>query len=105
VGPDYWLTVGGGFDPSDTPVIDPKTNTKTATLEPNYAAFFDRNGSLLVSFISKGGSNNGATLNFYPGALRGHNDLPGFWLQQIRGGGLRFGLVSRAGIGLSTFRR
>ena len=103
VGRNYWVTASGGFDPADNPIIDPKTFTKTVDLTPNAGLFLDRDGSLLVSFISKGGSNNGPTLNIYP---LGRSPLwPGIWLQQIRGGGLRYGIVSRAGVGLSTFTR
>ena len=103
VGSEYWLTASGGFDPSDNPVIDPRTNAKTATLLPDVGVFVDRNSSLLASFISKGGSNNGATLNLYPGVLRMGRVSPGLWVQGIRGGGLRFGIESRIGLGLAGF--
>lgn len=103
LGTEYWLSASGGFDPSDNPVIDPRTNTKTATLLPDVGAFVDRNGSLLASFISKGGSNNGPTVNVYPGVLRFRGVSPGVWVQGIRGGGLRFGIESRIGLGLAGY--
>lgn len=103
VGAEYWLTASGGFDPADNPVIDTRTGAKTATLLPDVGLFVDRNSSLLVSFISKGGSNNGATLNVYPGVLRMGRVSPGLWVQGIRGGGLRFGVESRIGLGLAGF--
>lgn len=103
VGTGYWITMAGGLDPLDNPVIDPRTNTKTATLKPDVGLFFDRNSSLLVSLISKGGSNNGATLNVYPGVLHLGGISPGFWVQGIRGGGVRFGIVSRLGLGVGWY--
>lgn len=101
IGQNYWLSVTGGFDPSDNPVIDPTTNAKTVTLKPNAGLFFDRNGSLLFSVISKGGSNNGTTVNLYPLA----RNMPGLWVQRVRGGGARFGIVSPIGLGLGWFAR
>jgi hypothetical protein len=105
VGRDLWLSASGGFDPADNPVIDTKTGAKTATLLPNAGLFLDRDGSLLVSFITKGGSSNGPTLNVYPGVLGSGPWSPGLWVQGVRGGGLRFGVVSRVGIGLGGATR
>jgi hypothetical protein len=101
VGGDGWITLGGGADAPANPVIDSTTGKKTATLEPNGGLFYDRNGSLIASLITRGGSNNGVTLNVYPtfgvGTLK-----PGLWLQQNKGGGWRFGISSQLGVGLST---
>jgi hypothetical protein len=105
VGREYWLSASGGFDPSDNPVINPATGAKTATLLPDAGLFFDRNGSLLVSFITKGGSTNGATLNIYPGVVGTGAWSPGLWVQGIRGGGYRFGVVSKLGIGLGGIHK
>lgn len=104
IGTNGWITVGGGFDAPANPVIDPSTGKKTATLEPNGGLFIDRGGSLLVSLVTRGGSNNGPTLNIYPGVFGRGALSPGLWVQQNRGGGVRFGLSSRIGLGLSTFR-
>jgi len=100
VGDNYWLSAAGGFDPADNPIIDQTTGRKSVSLEANAGLFVDRDGSLLVSMITKGGSNNGPTLNVYPGVLNRH---VGIWVQSVRGGGIRFGLVSRMGLGLSSF--
>jgi hypothetical protein len=102
VGNDLWLSASGGFDPADNPVIDSRTGAKTATLLPNAGFFLDRKGSLLASFITKGGSSNGATLNIYPGIIGSGAWSPGVWVQGVRGGGYRFGLVSKLGIGLGA---
>jgi hypothetical protein len=103
VGSDGWVTVGGGWDAPANPVIDPNTGKKTATLEPNGGLFIDRGGSLLLSLITRSGSNNGPTLNIYPGVIGRGAWSPGLWIQQNRGGGFRFGISSRFGVGLSTF--
>jgi hypothetical protein len=102
VGDNYWLSAAGGFDPADNPIIDQATGRKSVSLEANAGLFVDRDGSLLVSIITKGGSNNGPTLNVYPGVLSRH---AGIWVQSVAGGGVRFGVVSRTGLGLSGFTR
>ncbi len=102
VGNDLWLSASGGFDPSDNPVIDTRTGAKTATLLPNAGLFLDRKGSLLASIITKGGSSNGPTLNVFPGVIGSGAWSPGVWIQAVRGGGYRFGVVSRLGIGLGA---
>jgi hypothetical protein len=102
---EYWLSASAGFDPSDNPVVNASTGAKTATLLPNAGLFFDRNNSLLASFITKGGSSNGPTLNVYPGIIGSGAWSPGVWLQAVRGGGYRFGVVSRYGFGLGGMRR
>jgi hypothetical protein len=105
VGREHWLSVSAGLDPVDNPVIDPVTNRKTATMAPNFGAFLDRNGSLLIGFISKGGSNNGATLNIYPGVVRLFGFSPGLWVQHVRTGGMRFGVVPPLGVGAGWITR
>jgi hypothetical protein len=101
VGTEYWISPTLGFDPSDNPIIDPKTGAKSVELKPNVGLFLDRNGSLLFSVISKGGSTNGTTLNLYP--LARH--WPGLWFQRVTGGGARFGVVSPVGLGVGWFAR
>jgi hypothetical protein len=105
VGKDFWISASGGFDPSDNPIVNDRTGARTVELLPNAGVFFDRDGSLLVSFITKGGSTNGPTLNVYPGVIGSGRWSPGLWLQQVRDGGLRFGLVSRLGVGLGGLAR
>lgn len=103
-GANDWLTVGGGADAPVNPVIDSTTRKKSAELEPNGGIFYDRDGSLLASVVNRGGSDNGATLNVYPGVLGWRMVQPSFWLQLNRGGGVRFGVSSRLGLGVSTHR-
>jgi hypothetical protein len=102
VGPGLWLSAAGGFDPSENPVIDPRTGARTVTLLPSGGLFLDRNGSLLASFVSRGGATNGPTVNLYPGVIGSGAWSPGVWVQGIHGGGYRFGIVSRYGFGLGS---
>ena len=105
VGREYWVSASGGFDPSDNPIVNNKTGARTVELLPNAGVFLDRNGSLLVSFITKGGSTNGATLNIYPGVIGSGWWSPGLWAQQVRGGGVRFGVTSKLGVGFGGMAR
>jgi hypothetical protein len=59
----------------------PRTGAKTATVLPNAGFFLDRIGSLLGSFITKGGSSNGAIFNMYPGVIGSGAWSPGVWVQ------------------------
>lgn len=102
---DRWVSVSGGFDAAENPVIDPATGRKTATLYPNFGVFFDRESSLLVSLIARGGIDVGPTLNVYPGVVRFGAWSPAFWIQHARGGGVRFGLTSPIGVGVGATAR
>jgi hypothetical protein len=104
VGQGLWLSAAGGYDPAENPIIDPQTGARTVNLLPSAGLFLDRNGSLLVSFISRGGATNGPTVNVYPGIIGSGAWSPGLWAQAIRGGGYRFGIVSRYGFGLGGAR-
>lgn len=102
IGENDWLTVGGGADAPVTPIIDSTTQKRSAELAPNVGVFYDRNGSLLASLVSRGGSDNGPTLNVYPGVIRLGRFRPSFWIQENKGGGVRFGVSSALGVGIST---
>lgn len=101
--PQLWASVSGGFDPVENQIVDVRSGAKGATLLPNAGVFVDRDGSLLLSVITKGGGSNGTTLNIYPGVLRVGAVSPGLWAQQNRKGGWRFGIVSELGFGLSWY--
>jgi hypothetical protein len=104
VGTGLWLSAASGFDPDENPIVDTKTGARTANLLPSGGLFLDRNGSLLASFVSRGGADNGPTVNVYPGIIGSGAWSPGLWAQAIRGGGYRFGVVSRYGFGLGGAR-
>jgi hypothetical protein len=96
---EQWLSLAAGWDPADNPVIDPETGRKTVELLPNVGLFFDRESSLLASLSVRWGRPEIATVNVHPGVLRVAGVSPGLWLQALDGGGLRFGLASRLGLG------
>ena len=108
-GAEYWVTAAGGEVPVENPITDPTTGSRTVRLHPNIGLFVDRNGSLLASFLGLNGSANGATLNVYPGVLHLGGISPGFFAQRITGGpeghGLRWGVISRAAIGVGGVAR
>lgn len=109
VGREHWISLTGGAIPVGVPVLDSVTNTRTVTLRPNVGVFFDRNGSLLASFVGRTGITNGATLNVYPGVIGSGRWSPGFFVQHAIGGvdgsGMRFGLTSSFGFGLGQVAR
>jgi hypothetical protein len=97
---DAW-SAGFGVDAVDNPVVDPRTDAKTATLRFKGGLFYDRRGSLLGSLLV--GSRNDVAavdLDLYPGVLHVGPLHPGLWLQMPRAGGLRVGITSRWGIGI-----
>ncbi|MDB4873703.1 MAG: hypothetical protein JWM41_149 [Gemmatimonadetes bacterium] len=104
VGHELWFSAAGGYDPAENPIIDPRTGARTATLLPSGGLFLDRNGSLLASFVTRGGASNGPTFNLYPGVIGSGRWSPGLWAQAVRGGGYRYGVVSKLGIGLGGIR-
>lgn len=109
VGREHWLSLTGGAIPVAVPLIDSVTNTRTVKLQPNVGIFFDRNGSLLASFVGRTGITNGATLNVYPGVIGSGRWSPGFFVQQslsgVDGSGVRFGITSSFGVGLGAVSR
>jgi hypothetical protein len=92
------LSLGLGLDNN---VVTDTLGTRS-TLRPKAGLYYDKDGSLLWS-ISAGGPSSvtsRVTFNAYPGALRVGPVSPGFWVQLPKGGTMRFGLVSRWGVGL-----
>jgi hypothetical protein len=100
-----WLSVAGGWDPADNPVIDPVTGRKTVTLLPNAALFWDRESSLMAALSIRWRRPEVATLNLYPGVVRLPGWSPGLWVQLLDRGGARVGLVSPVGLGIARAPR
>ncbi|MEO7083139.1 MAG: hypothetical protein ABI085_02405 [Gemmatimonadaceae bacterium] len=44
-------------------------------------------------------------MNIYPGVVGSGLWSPGLWIQAVRGGGVRYGIVSRYGVGLGGIRK
>ena len=101
VGGGYAISAGIGADDVANPVADARTTARTAILRPKESLFIDREGSLLAS-LDVGGTPHDvlASANIYPGAFAGMSQLPGAWVEYLRAGGLRVGIVSRLGVGL-----
>ena len=99
----YSLSLAAGKDAIATPVVDPRTGARTATLTAKISTFLDREGSLLASF-DYGGTPHDVSMsaNMYPGALAGFPSLPGAWVEYLRAGGVRVGIVSRLGVGIGS---
>lgn len=98
------LSMVGGVEAVQNPITDARTGAKGATLKPETGIYYDRDGSLLWSL--KIGSPSGAvswiTMNAYPGLFRVGSVAPGLWLQLPKDGGVRFGVVSRWGVGVGA---
>ena len=96
------LSFGTGFD-----ILEPRpaTDSTPATprqILPKAALYFDRNGSLMWSILlGNRTAANRLTVNMYPGVFRIHGFTTGAWMQLPKNGGLRAGLVSKWGVGLS----
>jgi hypothetical protein len=100
-GNGYSMSAAAGEDAIATPVSDARTAARTATLRPKESVFLDREGSLLAS-VDVGGTPHEvlASANVYPGALAQMPWLPGAWIEYLRAGGVRIGIVSRLGVGI-----
>jgi hypothetical protein len=98
-GAEHWVSVAGGWDPAENPVVDAETGRKTVILNPNAGAFWDRNGSLLASVVVRARRQELVTLNVYPGVVRVRGRSPGLWAQWLDSGRLRFGVTSGLGVG------
>ena len=106
------ISVGGGYDAIENVVVDSTIGAKGVTLRPKAAAYWDKNGSLLLSVTV--GTPNGIRSFFsveaYPGAFNVAGVKPGLWIQVPRNRGalnsgndgkFRLGLVSSWGVGIA----
>jgi len=99
------LSLGGGVDAVDNPIIDHTSGRRSVILKPNEGLFVDRDGSLLFSLTARNSAETFAVANLYPGVLRVHGHSFGVWTQALRNGRWRVGLVSANGIGIGTSAR
>ncbi len=84
----------------DNPVVDSISGAKSATFRMNGGVFYDRNGSLMFSALYSARSDIARlNVNLYPGLVRVGAWKPGLWFQVPPRGGVRFGIVSRIGVG------
>lgn len=102
VGAADWLSVAGGWDPTENPLIDPLTGERTVTLNPNVGVFYDRDGSLLTALHVRLNRRELLTLNVYPGVVHFGRWSPGMFAHVLDNGRMRFGIVPRLGLGLGV---
>lgn len=94
------VSVGGGAEVVDLPLVDASTGARTTRLAPSWGLFADREGSLLASALSTGNVDAVAMFNLYPGVVSVAGVSPGLWLHVLKDGRLRFGMASPLGIGI-----
>ena len=99
-GTEHWVSLAGGWDPAENPVVDEATGRKTVVLNANAGAFWDRGGSLMASVVVRARRQERVTLNVYPGVVRVLGRSPGLWAQWLDSGQLRFGVSSTLGLGV-----
>jgi hypothetical protein len=97
-----WLSLAGGWDPTENPIIDPVTGEKTVTLNPNVGLFYDREGSLLAGLYVRLNRTELVTMNVYPGVVHLGGWSPGFFVHVLENGRVRFGIVPKFGVGLGV---
>ena len=98
-GTSDWVSLAGGWDPTENPIIDPATGERNVTLNPNIGLFYDRNGSLLSAIHVRMNRKEVVTLNVYPGVVHIGSWSPGFFAHVLSNGRFRFGIVPKLGIG------
>lgn len=97
-----WLSIAGGWDPTETPIVDPVTGEKTVTLNPNIGLFYDRDGSLLGALHVRLNRREQVTVNVYPGVVHFGRWSPGLFTHVLNDGRVRFGITPRFGLGLGV---
>jgi hypothetical protein len=75
------LSIGAGLRALSLRLIDPAENRKGASLTWEAGLFYDRENSLLASFIVSGLEDRRVNINIYPGLFRFGVVSPGLWMQ------------------------
>ncbi len=88
------ISVGAGLAASDLIVLDEKTNKKTLGLVGNFAAFYDKNNSLLASVAVTIKTDYMVNVNIYPGLLKIGDFSPGLWGAYSQNGNYIFGITA-----------
>jgi hypothetical protein len=101
-GASDWLTLGGGWDPTENPIVDPLTGEKTVTLNPNIGLFYDRDASLLAAVYVRLNRTEMVTMNVYPGVVHIGRWSPGLFAHVLDDGRVRFGIVPKFGLGFGV---
>lgn len=88
------ISVGAGLAASDLIVLDEKTNKKTLGLVGNFAAFYDKNNSLLASLAVTIKTDYMVNVNIYPGLVKIGGFSPGLWGAYSQNGNYIFGITA-----------
>jgi hypothetical protein len=94
------LSIGLGLRSRKVEVIDQNTNRETVDLVWNGGLFYDRDNSLLCSFLLSGQRDKALILNIYPGVARLGRFSPGLWMVMSRSGQVMFGAITTWAPGL-----
>lgn len=94
------ISLGAGADAVNSPIIDTLTDKRTVQLKPYGGIFVDRKSSLLFSAMVRDSKEVIAIANLYPGVISVRGYTTGLWLQYLRDGRWRFGVVPTWGVGL-----
>jgi hypothetical protein len=95
-----FFSVGLGFKTKH--LVDVNKNTRQRTIETSWYAgiFYDRNNSLLASFVMSGVKEYFCMIDVYPGIIKFNDFSPGIWAVIGRDGKTMFGISTRYLIGL-----
>jgi hypothetical protein len=99
------VSLAGGADAVTNPIIDTLTDRRTVIPKPYGGVFVDRRGSLLFSAMLRDSKEVVGIANLYPGVLRVKGRTTGLWLQYLRDGRWRFGVVPAWGLGVGSNMR
>lgn len=88
------ISIGVGLAASDLVVLDEKTNKKTLGLVGNFAAFYDKNNSLLASLSVTMKTDYMINLNIYPGLIKFWGISPGLWGAYSQNGNVILGVTA-----------
>ncbi len=88
------ISFGVGLAASDLIVLDEKTNKKTLGLVGNFAAFYDKNNSLLASLSVTMKTDYMINLNIYPGVIKLWGISPGLWGAYSQNGKIILGITA-----------
>jgi hypothetical protein len=94
------ISFGAGADAVNSPIIDTLTDKRTVQLKPYGGIFIDRKNSLLFSIMGRDSKEVIGIANLYPGVINIRGYTTGMWVQYLRDGRWRFGVVPTWGVGL-----
>ena len=89
-----YISFGGGVRTKSLVMLDEAKQRKTISMVGNVGLFYDRDNSLLCSFIFGGSADKRLNLNIYPGVVHLWKFTPGLWTFMNRKGDFTFGMIT-----------